>query len=96
MVAVSGNSSLSATNSFTVTVNPLASQPALSSISVLGGQISLGVNGPVGPDYTVWTTTSLTSSWQALYTTNSPVTPLTLVDTNSADRARFYRIQIGP
>jgi glucuronoarabinoxylan endo-1,4-beta-xylanase len=96
MVAVNGNSSLNATNSFTVTVNPLASQPALSSISILGGQISLGVNGPVGPDYTLLTTTNLTGGWQALYKTNSPVTPLTLVDTNPAGPARFYRIQIGP
>jgi hypothetical protein len=42
------------------------------------------------------TTNLMTGSWQVLYTTNSPVTPLTLVDTNPADPARFYRIQLGP
>jgi hypothetical protein len=31
-----------------------------------------------------------------LYTSNSPAMPLTLVDTNSADAARFYRVQLGP
>jgi hypothetical protein len=34
--------------------------------------------------------------WQPLFTTNSPALPVTLVDTNHADTARFYRIQIGP
>jgi hypothetical protein len=96
MVAVSENSSLMATNSFTVIVNPLASQPVLSSISVSGGQISLGVNGPQGPDYTLLTTTNLAGGWQALYTNSSPAMPLTMVDTNFADPLRFYRIQIGP
>ena len=44
----SGTPGLSATNSFTVTVNPLA-QPTVSSINVAGG--------PQGPDYTVLTST---------------------------------------
>jgi glucuronoarabinoxylan endo-1,4-beta-xylanase len=94
-VADSGTPSLSATNSFLVTVNPLL-QPAVSSISVSGGQVSLVATGAVGPDYTVWVSTNLTS-WQVLFTSNSPVTPVTLVDTNfSAYPVRFYRIQLGP
>ena len=52
--------------------------------------------GAVGPDYTVLISTNLTS-WQVLFTSNSPVTPVTLVDTNfNAYTARFYRIQLGP
>jgi len=31
-----------------------------------------------------------------LMTTNSPITPVTLVDTNFSDPQRFYLIQIGP
>jgi glucuronoarabinoxylan endo-1,4-beta-xylanase len=94
-VADSGTPSLSATNSFLVTVNPLL-QPAVSSISVSGGQVSLVATGAVGPDYTVWVSTNLTS-WQVLFTSNSPVTPVTLVDTNfNAHPVRFYRIQLGP
>jgi glucuronoarabinoxylan endo-1,4-beta-xylanase len=94
-VADNGTPNLSATNSFTVKVNPLA-QPTVSSISVSGGQVSLVATGAVGPDYTLWASTNLTS-WQVLFTSNSPVTPVTLVDTNfNAYPVRFYRIQLGP
>jgi glucuronoarabinoxylan endo-1,4-beta-xylanase len=86
---------LSATNSFTVFVNPLA-QPVISSIDTSGGQVSLVVDGPVGPDYTLLSSTNLTN-WQVLFITNSPVTPITLIDTNfGADSACFYLIQLGP
>ena len=94
-VADNGTPNLSATNSFTVKVNPLA-QPVVSSISVSGGQVSLVATGAVGPDYTLWASTNLTN-WQVLFTSNSPVTPVTLVDTNfNAYPVRFYRIQLGP
>jgi hypothetical protein len=78
------------------TVNPLA-QPAVSSINVSGGQVSLVATGTVGPDYTVLVSTNL-ASWQVLFTSNSPPTPVTLVDTNNpgAYSARFYRTQLGP
>jgi hypothetical protein len=88
---------LSATNRYNVIVNPLSSQPTVGSIGSSGGQVTLVVNGPQGPDYTLLSTTNLTApSWQVVLTTNSPVTPVTLVDTNSTDPARFYLIQIGP
>jgi len=94
-VKVADSASLSATNSYTIKVNPLA-QPTISSISVSGGQVSLVATGAVGPDYTLWASTNLTS-WQVLFTSNSPVTPVTLVDTNfKANPVRFYRIQLGP
>jgi O-glycosyl hydrolase len=90
-----GTPGLSATNSYTIKVNPLA-QPTVSSISVSGGQVSLVATGAVGPDYILWASTNLTS-WQVLFTSNSPVTPVTLVDTNfNAHPVRFYRIQLGP
>jgi hypothetical protein len=94
-VTDNGTPNLSATNSFTVTVNPLAS-PVLGPITLSGEQVNLTVSGPQGPDYTLLTSTNLTDAWQVLYTTNSPLTPLTLVDTNSVDAARFYKIQLGP
>jgi glucuronoarabinoxylan endo-1,4-beta-xylanase len=94
-VADNGTPSLSATNSFVLTVNPLA-QPTVSSISVSGGQVSLVATGASGPDYTLWASTNLTS-WQVLFTSNSPVIPVTLVDTNfNTCPIRFYRIQLGP
>jgi glucuronoarabinoxylan endo-1,4-beta-xylanase len=93
-VADSGSPSLSATNNFTVTVNPV-NQPVLGSVTIANGQVNLVVNGDQGPDYTLLTSTDLIN-WQALYTTNSSLLPITLVDTNSNDSARFYRVQLGP
>jgi hypothetical protein len=97
-VTVTDNGTLlSATNSYNVIVNSLSSQPTVGSIAASGGQVTLVVNGPQGPDYTLLSATNLTApNWQVVLTTNSPVTPVTLVDTNSADPARFYLIQIGP
>jgi glucuronoarabinoxylan endo-1,4-beta-xylanase len=94
-VQVADSASLSATNNFNVIVNPLA-QPTVSSINVSGGQVSLVATGALGPDYTLWASTNL-MNWQVLFTSNSPVTPVTLVDTNfNANPVRFYRIQLGP
>lgn len=94
-VADDGTPNLSATNSFTVTVNALA-QPVMGSIAASGEQVSLVVNGPAGPDYTLLTSTNLTG-WQVLFTTNSPAIPVRLLDTNlNAVPMRFYRIQLGP
>ncbi len=94
-VTDSGQPNLSATNSFTVIVNPV-SQPVLNSIAVSAGQIQLVVNGPTGPDYTLLTSTNLVA-WQSMLTLTSPVPPLVLVDTNYPNgTARFYRIQLGP
>ncbi len=93
-VVDSGTPNLSATNNFNVIVNPIV-QPMLDSVTLASGQVNLVVNGTQGPDYTLLTSTDLVN-WQALFTTNSPLMPLTLVDTNSTDAARFYRVQIGP
>ena len=72
-VSDGGTPALSATNSFTVVVNPLAS-PAISAITVSGGQVVLTATGTIGPDYTVWASTNLVN-WQALMTSNSPALP---------------------
>jgi len=98
-VAVTNTTTLlSDTNSFKVIVNPLSSQPTVGSIATTNGQVTLVLNGPQGPDYTVLTTTNLIApiDWQVLMTTNSPVTPVTLTLPLTADPMRFYRIQIGP
>jgi O-glycosyl hydrolase len=92
---IDGTPGLSATNSFTVVVNPLV-LPAIRSIAISGGQAVLTATGTLGPDYTVWASTNLVN-WQALMTSNSPALPVSLVDTNfNACPQRFYRIQIGP
>ena len=43
--------------------------------------VSLVATGAWGPDYTLWVSTNLTS-WQILFTSNSPVIPVTLMDTH--------------
>jgi hypothetical protein len=93
-VADNGLPSLSATNNFSVIVKPLA-RPVLGSVALFGEQASLVVNGSQGPDYTLLSSTNLIN-WQALFTTNSPEMPLTLVDVNATNVIRFYRVQIGP
>jgi hypothetical protein len=93
-VSDNGTPSLSATNNFTVTVNPLTN-PVIGSVNLSGGKLSLTADGPQGPDYTVLTSTNLVN-WQVWLTTNSPVPPLTLVVTDLNDPFRFYRLQLGP
>ena len=94
-VAVTDNvTGLSATNSFNVFVNAVTN-PVIGSVTLSPGQLSLTVNGPQGPDYILWTSTNLLN-WQMLFTTNSPPIPFTVMDTNSANPARFYKFQIGP
>jgi hypothetical protein len=88
-----GTPNLSATNNFNVIVNPL--EPvAVSSITVVAGQVSLLVNGPFGPDYTLLGSTNL-MNWSVLYTTNSPALPV-LLNGSSTNPAGFYRVRIGP
>jgi glucuronoarabinoxylan endo-1,4-beta-xylanase len=95
VVTDNGLPPLSATNLFTVQVNPLVA-PVMSPVTSVGGGLGFSVNGPSGPDYTLLVSTNLTQ-WQALYTSNSPALPVMLLDTNPASAPqRFYRIQIEP
>ena len=94
-VSDNGLPSLSTTQSFTVTVNPLT-QPGLSSISLNGGLVQFQVRGINGPDYAVLGSSNLVN-WNAMFITNSPAMPFLWTDTNAADMpAQFYRIKIGP
>jgi glucuronoarabinoxylan endo-1,4-beta-xylanase len=85
---------LSATNSFHVIVNPLA-PTVVKDARTSDGKMILTVSGPTGPDYTLLSSTNLLD-WNPIFTTNSPTAPMVLMDTNSGDGARFYRIQLGP
>jgi hypothetical protein len=96
VVTDSGTPGLTATNSFTVTVNPLT-LPSTTIASVTGGQFHCVVNGSFGPDYSVQSATNLTNpAWATLFTTNSPAVPFTFTDTNPLASQIFYRIVIGP
>jgi glucuronoarabinoxylan endo-1,4-beta-xylanase len=89
------DSLLSATNSFDVFVNPVTNPVSIGSIVLSQGQASLTVNGPQGPDYTLLMSTNLTT-WQTLFTSNSPSIPFIFTDTNAVDAGEFYQIRIGP
>ncbi len=94
-VTDNGSPSLSATQTFTVTVNALA-QPAMNSIGLSNGLVRFQVSGDAGPDYAVLGSTNLIN-WNVLLITNSPAMPFSWTDTNSATSpAQYYRIKAGP
>ena len=93
-VSDSGTPVLSATQSFTVAVNPLTA-PSVSPVAWLKGQFALQVSGETGPDYAVLSSTNLID-WGVLFETNSPAMPFEWINTNAAISMQFYRIQVGP
>jgi hypothetical protein len=86
---------LSATNSFTITVNPLTS-PSVGSPSLTDGQFTMSVSGQLGPDYTLQVSTNLLGGWTSLYTTNPTTMPFTFTDTNGVLPEQYYRVLVGP
>jgi beta-galactosidase len=96
-VADNGSPRLSATQSFLVMVNPLT-LPTFATPVWSNGAVNLSATGQAGPDYAVQGTTNLSlSNWTTLWTTNSPPTPFSWIDTNAgAYPARFYRLSVGP
>lgn len=90
----SGIPSLSATQSFVVTVNPLA-QPQLTPVTLSGDQLVLQVAGAVGPDYQVQVSSNLVD-WSAVVTTNSPAMPFIWTNSTTGLPMNFFRILVGP
>jgi len=94
-VADNGTPGLSATQNFSVVVNPIVSPRASAALGT-NGQLVLTFNGVVGPDYAVQTSTNLVD-WQTVFVTNPPVTPFNWTDTVSTNvPMRFYRAVLGP
>ena len=96
MVADNGTPSMSATQSFMVTVTNLV-QPQFSPVLLMsGGQLVLQVNGAGGPDYQIQASTNLVN-WSAVFTTNSPAMPFVWTN-NITDGPpnNFFRINVGP
>ena len=92
-VVVTDNGSLSATQNFSITVNPLTA-PVLAAPTLVGNQLNFTVTGQVGPDYALQTSSNL-STWSTLFITNSPPATFNWSDTNG-DPLRFYRVKTGP
>jgi len=91
-----GSPNLSATQNFSVTVNPLT-LPSVTAPSIFpGGQFGLSVNGQIGPDYAVQRSTNF-FNWDTLLITNPAAMPFTWKATDTTLLpAQFYRIKIGP
>jgi hypothetical protein len=93
-VSDNGTPSMSATQSFSVVVNPL-SAPGIGNISFAGGQFSFKVSGQSGPNYAIETSTNLTE-WSSVFITNSPALPFNWTDAATNSPLRFYRVKLGP
>ena len=94
-VADTGTPSLSATQSFLVTVGKLA-LPVVSAPALSNDFFQMTVNGDFGPDYQIWSSTNLTD-WRMLQQSNSPRLPFVWTDENATNfSTRFYRVQLSP
>lgn len=93
-VTAGGTFSLSATQNFTVMVNPLV-PPSVAPMELNDGHFVLQISGQSGPDYAVLDSTNLVN-WSILLETNSPAMPFEWVDTNAASSPHFYRVLTGP
>ena len=96
VVTDNGTPPMSATQSFSITVNPLTS-PGVAAVSILpDGQFGFSVNGQIGPDYAVQGSTNFVD-WDTILITNPQVMPFTWSATNTTDLpAQFYRVKLGP
>jgi hypothetical protein len=94
VVTDNGSPNLSATQAFSVVVNPLA-QPSFSPPQLSNGKIGLTVSGQVGPDYAVQGSSNLVN-WNTLVITNPAVMPFTWSTNASGSPMQFFRIKTGP
>ena len=95
IVTDNGVPPVSAIESFTVTVTQ-PTQPVFSGCSITNGFVGFWVNGNSGPDYTIQTSTNL-STWSVVAAESSPTLPFFWADTNSASFSfQFYRVVLGP
>ncbi len=95
IVTDNGVPSLSATQSFTITVLRPA-QPNLQTVSLAGGALQFQITGNAGPDYLIQASTNLVN-WNEVTNLASPVLPFTWTDPDAANfNQRFYRVFLGP
>jgi hypothetical protein len=94
-VTDNGYPPLSATQSFSLVVNPLT-PPTLQTAALSNGLPTLETIGPIGPDYLLQRSSNLTV-WSTIFTTTPLVSPFSLIDTNTPlFPAAFYRIRLSP
>jgi hypothetical protein len=93
-VTDNGVPSLSADQSFVVTVLAALSEVRLRVVARVNGQFAFRVEGNAGLSYTVQASSDLlqASSWRTLLTTNAAASTFIFVDTNAPAAQRFYRV----
>jgi hypothetical protein len=89
-----GYPSMSATQDFSIIVNPLV-VPVLGMASAEQGGLYLQFAGQEGPDYHVEASTNLVT-WTTLVLTNGQAVSISLEDRAVEHVQRFYRLRIGP
>jgi hypothetical protein len=94
VVTDNGTPNLSATQSFNVIVNPLT-MPSIGAPVFGSGQFTLSVDGQVGPDYAVQSSTNLID-WNTLWITNPSVMPFNWSTNAATMPSQFFRIKVGP
>ena len=85
---------LSATRSFTVSVNALPA-PVMSNAALSNGLFGFQIMGTTGMNYTIQGSTNLLD-WNTIGSTNPSAVPFQWMDTNVADGNHFYRLLLGP
>jgi len=96
VVTDNGSPPMSALQNFSVVVlrpvTPLFSSPAMAA-----GVFRSSVSGSVGPDYSVYATTDLSSGWQLLLFTNPTALPFQFTDPGVTNfQQRYFRVLLGP
>jgi hypothetical protein len=97
-VADDGTPSLSATQSFQVTVTA-PTMPTFAAPALTGQGFSMQVNGSAGPDYYLQSATNLNPPimWLSLQTNFSATPPFLFIDPSATNfTQRFYRVLLGP
>jgi hypothetical protein len=88
--------------STTQTFNVYVARPARPSLTAQADaeNFSLSVNGDAGPDYLIYATTNLASSfsnWDLVFSTNPVALPFQFIDALIPGRMQsFYRVMLGP
>lgn len=85
----------SATNRFSITINP---KPVLNSPAWISNRFQIRLTGGSNQNYTVQMSTDLSApNWMTLFITNNALTnSFMVVDPNATNKQRFYRIGVGP
>ncbi len=95
IVRVTDSDAVTVTRTLTLVTGPA---PSVGSAKKSGSQLQFLVNGAIGQNYTVQTSTNLGSSnWTSLFITNNATTnSFPVVDPNASGGQGFYRILVGP